>query len=56
MRACELVELLDAGDVVDGIIDIDNSNHTPRQIRLEPEWINRFLGTDDISEEFMREN
>ena len=55
MRACELVELLDAGDVVDGIIDIDNSNHTPRQIRLEPEWINRFLGTDDISEEFMRE-
>ena len=27
----------------------------PRQIRLEPEWINRFLGTDDISEEFMRE-
>ena len=55
MRACELVELLDAGDVVDGIIDIDNSNHNPRQIRLEPEWINRFLGTDDISEEFMRE-
>ena len=34
MRACELVELLDAGDVVDGIIDIDNSNHTPRHIRL----------------------
>ena len=55
LRACELVELLDAGDVVDGVIDIDNSNHTPRQIRLEPEWINRFLGTDNISEEFMRE-
>lgn len=55
LRACELVELLDAGDVVDGVIDIDNSNHTPRKIRLEPEWINRFLGTDNISEEFMRE-
>ena len=52
-RACELVELLGAGEVVDGIIDIDNSNHTPRQIRLEPEWINRFLGTD-IPEEEMR--
>ena len=55
MRACELVELLDAGDVVDGVIDVDNSNHEERIIKLDPQWINSFLGTDDIPESFMKE-
>ena len=43
-RACELVELLGAGEVVGGMIDVDNSDHTTRRIPLEPDWINRFLG------------
>lgn len=43
-RACELVELLGAGEVIDGIIDVDNSNHEPRRIKLEPDWINHFIG------------
>lgn len=51
-RACELVELLGAGEVADGIIDIDNSDKTPRVLPLRPEKINAFLGTD-ISREFM---
>ena len=45
-RACELVELLGAGDVCDGIIDVDHSDPNPRVLTLEPERINRFLGID----------
>ena len=48
-RACELVELLECGDVMDGIIDIINYVPSPKTLELEPEKINRLLGTD-ISE------
>ena len=51
-RACELVELLEAGDVLDGIIDVINYVPQPRTLTLEPEKINRLLGTD-ISKEAM---
>lgn len=45
-RACELVELLGAGDVVDGVIDILNYVPQPRTIRMDPERVNALLGTD----------
>ncbi len=51
-RACELVELLGAGDVLDGVIDIVNFVPAPHTVPLEPEKINRLLGTD-ISREQM---
>ena len=51
-RACELVELLECGDVMDGIIDIINYVPAPKTLELEPEKINRLLGTN-ISEEDM---
>ena len=51
-RACELVELLGCGDVLDGIIDIINYVPQPHTVKLEPEKINRLLGTD-ISREMM---
>ena len=51
-RACELVELLNAGDVLDGTIDIINYVPEPKTLPLEPEKINRLLGTD-ISKEQM---
>ena len=51
-RACELVELLECGDVMDGIIDIINYVPAPKTLELEPEKINRLLGTQ-ISEEDM---
>ena len=51
-RACELVEMLECGDVLDGIIDIINYVPRPKQLELEPEKINRLLGTN-ISEEQM---
>ncbi len=45
-RACELVELLDAGEVVDGVIDILNYVPQPVTVKFEPEKMNRFLGVD----------
>ncbi len=51
-RACELVELLACGDVLDGTIDIINYVPAPHVVELEPEKINALLGTD-ISEEDM---
>jgi phenylalanyl-tRNA synthetase beta chain len=45
-RACELVELLGAGEVVDGIIDVVASEFKPVKLRLEPGRINKLLGTD----------
>ena len=51
-RACELVELLECGDVLDGVIDVINYVPTPKTLELEPEKINRLLGTN-ISEEAM---
>lgn len=52
-RACELVELLDAGDVMDDIILCDHSNHENHRIAFNAEWINKFLGSE-ISETDMR--
>lgn len=52
-RACELVELLGAGEVVDGIIDIDTSDYRPVKLKLQPGRINTLLGTD-IPEDLMK--
>lgn len=51
-RACELIEMLGAGEVVDGVIDVVAVE--PRQVRLplEPGRINALLGTD-IDRDFM---
>ena len=45
-RACELVEQLGAGDVMDGVIDVLNYVPDPVTVAFEPEKINRHLGTD----------
>jgi len=44
LRACELVEMLGAGEVIDGVIDVDNSNKEPVTIKLDCKFINEFLG------------
>ena len=53
-RACELVELLGAGEVVDGVIDILNHVPQPTVLELEPDKINALLGTDVPEEEMVR--
>ena len=53
-RACELVELLGAGEVVDGVIDILNYVPQPTVLTLEPEKINALLGTNVPADEMVR--
>jgi len=53
-RACELVELLECGDVLDGIIDIINYVPADRELKLEPEKINKLLGTNISREDMVR--
>ena len=53
-RACELVELLGAGEVLPGTIDILNYVPHPRVLKLEPDRINGLLGTDVAADEMVR--
>ena len=53
-RACELVEMLGCGDVLDGTIDIVNYVPQPKTLPLEVEKINRLLGTDISKEDMIR--
>lgn len=53
-RACELVEMLGAGEVVDGTIDVVNCEYKPTKIELRPDKINAFLGTDISRDEMVK--
>ena len=53
-RACELVELLSCGEVVDGVMDVVAKEKAPTVVKLEPDKINALLGTE-LSEDLMRE-
>ena len=53
-RACELVELLGAGEVVDGVMDVIAKDAYPTTVKLEPEKVNGLLGTDVPEEEMRR--
>jgi len=52
MRACELVEMLGCGDVVDGMIDEYKTKPETVKIPFEPERINKFIGFD-VSKDYM---
>ena len=52
-RACELVELLGAGEVVNGIIDVYPSPAKPTELDFDPDVINKFLGTDISADEMV---
>ena len=53
-RACELVELLGCGDVLDGIIDIINYVPEAKTLPLECDKINRLLGTEISKEDMIK--
>ncbi len=53
-RACELVEMLGAGEVVDGVIDILNYVPNPKVLDLRADKINELLGTDVSRDEMVR--
>ncbi|MBQ7460252.1 MAG: phenylalanine--tRNA ligase subunit beta [Oscillospiraceae bacterium] len=52
-RACELVELLGCGEVVDGVVDVFPAPPAEKIVKLEPDKVNGLLGTD-VSEAEMR--
>jgi phenylalanyl-tRNA synthetase beta chain len=53
-RACELVELLGCGDVMDGMVDIINYVPAPKTVKLEPEKIKALLGTEISREDMVK--
>ena len=53
-RACELVEMLGAGDILDGTIDIINYVPQPKTLTLEPDRINHLLGTEIPREDMVK--
>ncbi|MBE6672682.1 MAG: phenylalanine--tRNA ligase subunit beta [Ruminococcaceae bacterium] len=53
LRACELVEMLGAGEVVNGVIDVYGGKKEETVIPLEADKINKFIGID-LSEEEMK--
>lgn len=52
-RACQLIEELGCGEVVDGMVDVCEPLKKLRQIPFEPERINKFLGTDIAKEDML---
>ncbi|MBO7208185.1 MAG: phenylalanine--tRNA ligase subunit beta [Clostridia bacterium] len=52
-RACELIELLGAGEVISGVIDVYDKLPENNVIKFRPEKINEFLGTDISKEEMV---
>ena len=53
IRACQLIEELDAGDVVGGMIDLYPEPVQEKKIAFDPERINAYLGTDISKEEML---
>ena len=52
LRACEMVQMLGAGDVVDGLIDVYPTKPETVVLPLEVDKINKFLGVD-LTREYM---
>lgn len=50
-RALELVQLFDAGDVVNGTVDVYPSPKEVVTLPFDPDWVNRFIGIDCPAEE-----
>ena len=52
-RACELVQMLDCGEIVGGTIDVIGTQKEQKVHTLRPDKINAFLGTDLSTEEMI---
>ncbi len=53
-RACELVQLLGAGEIVGGMIDVYPVKKEIAKVPFEPEKMNRFLGINLSEQEMVR--
>ncbi len=52
-RALELVQMLDAGDVVNGVVDVCKVTRPERRVPLNPEKVNSLLGSDLTREQMV---
>ena len=52
-RACQLIEELDAGDVVGGCVDVYSTKPEPKVVPYDVDRINRLLGTDICEDEMV---
>ena len=52
-RACQLIEELGCGEVVDGLVDVCGDKKEQVTLSFEPEQYNRLLGTDVSREEML---
>ena len=50
-RALQLVEMLDAGDIVDGVIDVYPNPQKQTVLDFCPDWINNFIGINVSAKE-----
>ena len=50
-RALQLVEILDAGDIVSGVIDVYPNPKKQTVIDFCPDWVNSFIGIDVSADE-----
>lgn len=50
-RALELIELLGCGEVVNTVIDVYPVPSKPKGLKLDTDWVNKFLGSDISKEE-----
>lgn len=53
-RACQLIDELGAGEVVDGVVDIYDEVNEPSRVKFEPDKINKLLGTDISKEDMLK--
>ncbi|SHK23122.1 phenylalanyl-tRNA synthetase beta subunit [Hathewaya proteolytica DSM 3090] len=53
-RACHLIEELNAGTVVGGVIDVYNDKIEPHFVQVDYKWINKFIGIDLSAEDMKK--
>ena len=52
-RACQLIEELGAGEVVEGMVDFYPEKKEEHQIKFEPDYVNNLIGFDLTEEEMI---
>lgn len=50
-RALQLIEILGCGEVVNSIIDVNNSDYKPEHLIHDYKWVNEYLGADISKQE-----
>ena len=53
-RACQLINMLDAGEVVSGIVDVYEDKRIEKEVAYSQDGINKLLGTDLPEEQMIK--